>query len=143
MMRAVVLCIALLYAAPADAGTLLNAAKRYTGLHERTNNATLRKMLGVNPAAVKWCGYFVGAVVRKLGGKVPAGYPRAISWRNAGRAVTITSARAGDVVVMRNHVTIYTRRSGSKVCGIGGNQGNKVRESCYPTKRVVAVRRVM
>lgn len=143
MMRAVTLCVALLVAAPADAGTLLNAAKRYAGLHERTNNATLRKVLGVNPASVKWCGYFMGAIVRKAGGKVPAGYPRAISWSKAGRGVTMTSARAGDVIVMRNHVTIYTRRSGSKVCGIGGNQGNKVRESCYPAKRVVAVRRVM
>lgn len=127
---------------PAESASLLNAAQKYVGLHERSNNATLRKVLGVNPARVPWCGYFITALVRKIGGKIPSGNGRAISWRNIGKPVTLSSARRGDLVVMRNHVTIYTKRTKGRVCGIGGNQSNRVRESCYSAGRVLAVRRV-
>jgi uncharacterized protein (TIGR02594 family) len=137
-----VLVFAISLPAYASASNLLTAAKAYVGLDERTNTAALTRVLGVNPRRVPWCGFFVAAMVKRTGGKLPPGHGRAISWRHAGSAVTMTSARAGDVVVMGSHVMIYTRRDGAKVCGVGGNQSNKVRETCYSSRRVVAVRRV-
>ena len=143
VLRALVLALLLLGATPASAAQLLNVAQKYVGLHERTHNATLRKLLGVNPRAVKWCGYFMTAVVRKVGGKVPASSARAISWRTVGKPVTLKSARRGDLLVMRSHVTIYTgKRKGNRICGLGGNQSNAVRESCYSAGRIIAIRRV-
>lgn len=143
---AIALSCAVLLAAgsppPAFAASLLYAAKAYVGLDERANTATLSRMLGVNPRRVPWCGFFVAAMVKRTGGKLPEGHGRAIAWKTAGRAVTLTSARPGDIVVMGRHVMIYSKRDGNRVCGVGGNQSNKVRETCYSAKRVVAVRRV-
>jgi uncharacterized protein (TIGR02594 family) len=127
---------------PVHAAGLLNAAKAYMGLDERANTATLSRILGVNPRRVPWCGFFVAAMVKRMGGKLPDGHGRAIAWKSAGRAVTLASARPGDIVVMGRHVMIYSRRDGNRVCGVGGNQSNKVRETCYSAKRVLAVRRV-
>jgi uncharacterized protein (TIGR02594 family) len=127
---------------PVHAAGLLNAAKAYMGLDERANTATLSRILGVNPRRVPWCGFFVAAMVKRMGGKLPEGHGRAIAWKSAGRAVTLTSARPGDIVVMGRHVMIYSKRDGKRVCGVGGNQSNKVRETCYSANRVLAVRRV-
>ena len=124
----------------ADASPL-SAAKQYVGLHEHRNTKALKAVLGVNPARVKWCGAFVGAMVRKTGRKPPSGYLKASNWRNYGTRVPLKAARPGDIVVMRSHVTIYTRRTKGKVCGIGGNQSNRVKESCYSQRKVIGVRR--
>ena len=119
----------------------LSVAKQYVGMHERHNTKALKAVLGVNPARVKWCGAFVGAMVRKTGRKPPSGYLKASNWRNYGTRVPLKAARPGDIVVMRSHVTIYTRRTKGKVCGIGGNQSNRVKESCYSQRKVIGVRR--
>lgn len=121
--------------------TLLIAARSHVGLSERRDAAKIKRLIGVNPRRTPWCGAFVGAMARKIGRKPPAGYMRAASWRRWGRAVPLSAARPGDVVVLHRHVTIFTRRTKGRVCGIGGNQSNKVRESCYRANRVVTVRR--
>jgi uncharacterized protein (TIGR02594 family) len=140
------LFLALVFAAlspePASAASLLYAAKAYVGLDERAHTAKLSRMLGVNPRRVPWCGFFVAAMVKRIGGKLPEGHGRALAWKTAGRAVTLTSARPGDIVVMGRHVMIFSKRDGKRVCGVGGNQSNKVRETCYSASRIVAVRRM-
>lgn len=128
------------HATPAD-----NLSK-LTGMHERQNRAQLKRILGIDPARIPWCGAAVSWAVRKAGRKPPAAPLKAISWRSYGKAVTLSSARRGDVVVVRNrrghHVAIITRQPNKgKVCALGGNSSNRVKETCYSARAVVAVRR--
>lgn len=127
-----------------EAGELYDAAARFQGMHERGNNGSLRRLLGVNPARVPWCGYFLGAVAKRAGKAVPRGYPAARSWTRHGRSVRLSQARRGDIVVLggrRNHVGLFHGRAKGRVCLLGGNQSNQVKVSCYPANRVRAVRR--
>lgn len=144
MLKKIVFAVALAASFPnqVHSAQLLSTARQYIGLHEKTHNKKLRQTLGVNPASVKWCGYFVTAIAKKVGIKPPLGSGRAISWKSIGKPVAVSMARPGDIVVMINHVTIYSGRKGGKVCGIGGNQSNRVKESCYSTKKILAVRRL-
>jgi uncharacterized protein (TIGR02594 family) len=135
------LTIAMLLSTPAASADLYATAKQYIGLHERTNRKSLRKMLGVDPVRVQWCGAFLAMAARKAGYKPPSGANVAASWSRFGRSVSMRQAKRGDVVVMRGHVTVFTRIVKGKVCGVGGNQSNAIKESCYKTSRVVAVRR--
>jgi uncharacterized protein (TIGR02594 family) len=137
----VVFATLMMIASPAASRDFTSVAEKYQGLHEHRNRRTLKKLVGADPARIRWCGFFAGAVVRSQGYRPPQGYPRARSWSTFGRSVAAKSVRRGDVVVMRSHVTFFTRRSGSKVCGVGGNQSNQVKESCYPARRVIAYRR--
>lgn len=145
-MRLFVLAAALLVAlqSPSLASPADNLQK-LSGMHERSNRAQLKKILGIDPARIPWCGAAVAWAVKKAGRKPPAAPLRAISWRSYGKSVTISSARRGDVFVVRNrrghHVSIVTKKSAGKICGIGGNQSNQVKESCYGARSVVAVRR--
>jgi uncharacterized protein (TIGR02594 family) len=129
------------YSTPSYAADLLIAAKPYIGQHERKNRKSLKKSLGVDPVRIKWCGAFMSLVTKRAGYKTPKNQNMARSWASFGKKVSLRNIRKGDVLVMRNHVTIYTRKSKSKVCGVGGNQGNSVKESCYSTGKVIAVRR--
>lgn len=145
-MRLMILAAALLAALHGHAlATPADQITKLSGMHERSNRAALKRTLGVDPARIPWCGAAAAWAVRKAGRKPPAGYMRAIAWRGYGKAVSMSHARRGDVLVLRNrrghHVTILTRKAGGKVCAIGGNQGNKVKESCYSARAVVAVRR--
>lgn len=126
---------------PAASADLLNAARQYVGQTERGSRKALKRLIGVDPRVTKWCGAFLGYVVRKAGYKAPPGHNLAASWTRFGKAVKLKNARKGDVIVLRGHVTIFTRFAGGKVCGIGGNQSNAVQESCYAMRRVVSVRR--
>lgn len=128
------------------AGSMYSSAKSYMGLHERKNAGTLRRAIGVNPARVPWCGYFVAKAAKRSGYKPPAGAGRAYSWTKFGRKVSRSGARKGDVVVIRtrrgHHVTIYAGSAGKgRFKGLGGNQSNRVRVSTYSTRSIVAVRR--
>lgn len=128
----------------AQAKEMHTVAAKYTGLHERKNNRALRRLLGVNPARVPWCGYFVATVARQAGKRPPRGFPAARSWTRFSKPVRPSQARRGDVVVVKNrrwHVGIFHSRKNGKVCLLGGNQSNGVRVSCYPSRRVRAVRR--
>lgn len=130
------------YVNPADAGTY-TSAKRYIGLHERKHAGTLRKVVGVNPRRTPWCGFFVGAMVKKNGMKPVAGYGRAAAWKKWGYGVR--NPRKGDVVVIRtrrgHHVGFYAGSSKGRVHLLGGNQSNQVKVSSYRARSVVAIRR--
>lgn len=135
----------LLLTAQAEAAARLAIVERHVGLHERTNRTALRKLMGVDPVRTKWCGYFVAYVVERAGGKAPSGYPAAKSWARWGNGVPVTSARPGDIVVIRtrrgHHVTVYKARVGDRIVGCGGNQSNRVKCSSYSVRAVRAVRR--
>lgn len=131
--------------AEANAGRL-RAIERVVGLHERKHNRRIRKMVGVNPARTPWCGGAVAYAVRKAGGKPVAGHLKASNWTKFGRRVSLSSARKGDVVVLRfkrgYHVGIYKKRAGKgrvEICG--GNMSNRFKCSAYKASRVKAVRR--
>lgn len=144
LIAAIALVIA--YISMAEAGSMYSSAKSYMGLHERKNAGTLRRAIGVNPARVPWCGYFVAKAAKRSGYKPPAGAGRAYSWTKFGRKVSRSGARKGDVVVIRtrrgHHVTIYAGSAGKgRFKGLGGNQSNRVKVSTYSTRSIVAVRR--
>jgi len=109
--------------------TLLNVASRYVG--------------GRNPTGTRgpWCKDFVNHVIRK------AGLPLADNSRKARDAVRlgrrVSSPRAGDLAVMRSHVTIVAGFEAGRVVGLGGNQcGGRVCVSRYAQGRVIAYVRV-
>ena len=132
----------------AEASTL-SIAKKYVGLHERANRSSLKRMIGIDPARVPWCGAWAGFVVRKAGRKPPKGHNMARSWLRFGKAVKMSSARPGDVVVLRTrggaiprfHVGLLYSKPKGRICLIGGNQRNQVQLSCYAAGNVKAVRR--
>lgn len=123
----------------------LRAIEKVVGLHERKNNKTIRRMVGVNPARIPWCGGAVAYAVRKAGGKPVKGHLGAKNWSRFGKAVSLKNARKGDIVVLRtkrgHHVSIYKGRSKGRVTLCGGNQSNRFKCSNYRTSSVRAVRR--
>lgn len=141
-MNAIVLALAItLSASTAFAGSSpLSIAQKYIGLHERSNRATLRKMMGFDPRS-PWCGAFATFVMRKAGRKPPPGHNMARSWLRFGKAVRLAQARAGDVVVLSSHVGIFHSLRSGKVCLVGGNQNSRIQMSCYGVNRVRGVRR--
>ncbi len=124
-----------------SASNILDVAQKHVGLSERNNRKALKKMLGVDPVKTQWCGAALAYFARKAGYKPPSGHNVAASWSRFGRSVSMRQIKRGDVVVLRGHVTVFTRAMKGKICGVGGNQSNAIKESCYKTSRVVAVRR--
>ena len=141
MIRALAIAMSIALAAPAHSADLVSVMARYEGMHERTNRAALKKMLGVNPSATPWCGAMLTYVVKRAGKRPPAGSFKAANWRSYGKSVKRSNARRGDVAVVRGgrHVIAFTHWQGGKACGIGGNTSNRVKRACYGG--VVAVRR--
>lgn len=124
----------------------LQAIKRVVGLHERKNRKTIQAMVGVNPSTTPWCGAAAAYAVRKAGGKPVAGPNKAVNWTKFGKPVRLSSARSGDIVVLRfklgYHVGIYSKNAGKgriEVCG--GNMSDRFKCSNYRTANVRAVRR--
>ena len=113
-------------------------AKSYIGLKEGTKAANIA--MGVNTRKVKWCGQFAYVVAKRVGTKIPKGHLRAVSWKNAGKRVAKSNVKKGDYLLIRtkygNHVTIFSRKKNGRYCGIGGNQSNSVKESCYRASSV-------
>ncbi|MCA1408085.1 TIGR02594 family protein [Ensifer sp. IC3342] len=124
---------------------MLAYAQQFTGMHEVKHNRRLRAALGINPARTPWCGYFMGMIVRKAGRQPPKSYSFASSWRQFGAPVRLSSARPGDVIVVRTgrgyHVGILSALSNSTAQLIGGNQSGRVQLSQFSRRQVVAVRR--
>jgi uncharacterized protein (TIGR02594 family) len=124
----------------------LSVIKKVEGLHERKNRKTIQAMVGINPATTPWCGAAAAYAVKKTGGTPPSGYNRAISWTKFGSKVSLKSARAGDVVVLKfargHHVGIFSKDAGNgriEVCG--GNMSNQFKCLDYRKSNVIAVRR--
>jgi uncharacterized protein (TIGR02594 family) len=118
---------------------LVQAAQKYIGLQERRNRAALKRILGVDPVRIPWCGAFMGKIVRGNGGKPPKGFLKASNWSRWGARAS--GPVAGSVAVMRSHVLVVTHVDGRRVCGISGNASNAVARKCYPRSRVIAYRR--
>ena len=119
----------------------LHIAKQYIGLKEGTRRAN--KAMGLNTRSTPWCGRFAYVVAKQAGTPIPKHHLAAKSWKRAGRRVKVSQARAGDYLIIRTkrgyHVTIHSRRTKGRMCGVGGNQSNRVKETCYRTGSVVAV----
>ncbi len=143
-MGALALCAGLYIVTPhtplagAEEGLIAVAAK-YVGLQERRNRAALTRILGIDPVRVRWCGAFLGRVVRNAGGKPPVGFMKASNW--SGWGIRANGPVAGSVAVMRGHVLVVTHTAGKRVCGISGNASNAVARKCYARSKVIAYRR--
>lgn len=134
-------------AMPAEAAAArLRAIESVIGLHEQKNRKTIQAMVGVNPATTPWCGAAAAYAVKKAGGTPPAHPNRAVNWTNFGKAVPLSSAKAGDIVVFRfkrgHHVAVFKGHAGDgRITACGGNMSNQFKCSNYRTASVVAVRR--
>src|SRR5690606_38648794 len=117
--------------------------------------AIARHYIGQNPTGHRylWCAHFMNFIERKAGRK-GTGSGMARSYSRYGRGVKRAQVRPGDIAVIARgrrggHVgyVVEPPRNG-RVKLLSGNSGGRrgartVRESYYPTNRVVAFRRVM
>ena len=84
-----------------------------------------------------WCRDFINVVARRAGVRLANNSRRAIDALRLGQHVS--SPRAGDLVVMRHHVTIFAGYGGRGVLGLGGNQHHgRVSVSSYPARQILA-----
>ena len=143
----ILFCSAALIAERANASQArLAAIKAVEGLHERKHRKQIKRIVGVDPVRVPWCGAGVAYAVRKAGG-TPVKHPlKAVNWVRFGKSVSLSQARKGDIVVIRTrrgyHVTVYSKRlSKTRFEGCGGNQSNSFKCSGYRVANVKAIRR--
>lgn len=109
----------------AQSSDILATAERYLG----DRNPTLFRR---GP----WCKAFVNMIARKTGHFYNRSL-RAIDGLRMG--VRVRFPRAGDLAVLRHHITIFAGYGGRGFLGLGGNQsGHRVTVSSYPIGRVVA-----
>lgn len=105
-----------------------------------------------------WCGLFIAAMNSETGLKIVSGaagaknwakYGQAIEWKKDGipRGAVMHLDHDGDCVGGSNHVTfadgdcsVEDLQKLKYVPGFGGNQGNTVKRSMYPTYEICAVR---
>jgi uncharacterized protein (TIGR02594 family) len=73
-----------------------------------------------------------------------SGSAAAISWATVGTGIALEDALRGmDIVVFPHHVGLFSAlKSKALVDVLGGNQGNEVNVSPFPTSEIVAVRRL-
>ena len=139
------IAIAFLYNPTQAFSGTYSIAKSYQGLHEKKHRSRLKRKIGVDPRGTPWCGAFVGTVVKRSGKKPPTGYNKASTWMRWGKPVRLSSARKGDVVVIRTrvgtHVAFYAGLKGNRILLLGGNQSDQVKISAYNVKSVRAIRR--
>lgn len=112
----------------------LAANPRIVEYHSTT---TLRAISDETP----WCSSFMNWVMNKNGIN-GTGSASAISWKNWGQS---TELKPGAVVVVRgplgHHVGLYLGGEEGSLKLLGGNQGNKVKESTYGSEySIVAIR---
>jgi hypothetical protein len=109
-------------------------------------------------ASFAWCGLFVAAMNSETGLKIVSGaagaknwakYGVAIEWKTNGipRGAVMHLDHDGDCVGGSNHVTfadgdctVEDLAKLKQVPGFGGNQGNTVKRSMYPTYEICEVR---
>lgn len=110
---------------PVEHSGLLQVAQRFLGAGKITRQAG------------PWCRDFVNLVAREAGVALANNSRRAIDALGLGQHVS--TPRAGDLIVLRHHVTIYAGQQGGRVIGLGGNQGHgRVKYSSYPRGGVLA-----
>jgi len=148
--KSAIVAFALLFATPSFAAeNVLNKAKSYVGLHEKSNRARIKGVTRVDPVRIPWCAAFVNGILRSSG--------KSGTGSNSARSFTkyktgTKNPRKGDIVVIRRkggsgaHVGFFkgfVNRNGRKmVAVVGGNQSNKVSVAYYSTGSVISYRRV-
>ena len=124
---------------PSSSSDIVALAQDYEGLGERKDRSVLKATLGVDPVSTPWCAAFINTLLEKQGRR-GSGELTAASFLRWGKKTI--RPQPGDIVVMRNHVTIFLGFSddGKYVSTIGGNQNNMVQIQEYPLKRVLSFR---
>jgi uncharacterized protein (TIGR02594 family) len=98
---------------------------------------------------VAWCASFINWCLKKAGfhGTNSARARSFLAW---GKEISLEEARRGDIVVLSRgtnpsfgHVGFFAGREQDSVLLLGGNQGNKVSISPYPTHRIISIRRAI
>lgn len=127
----------------------MKAARIYEGMDEKRYKEDLKNLMGVNPALIAWCAYFVKAIIEKHWGLLEKATGLARSFLKIGKEVGLDKAKEGDIVVLKRgklpwqgHVGFYVKHSKNFVTLLGGNQGNKVCEKRYPVKAILGIRRI-
>jgi len=139
-------------------------AQRFVGLKEvggSVDNPQIMAMLKLDNGwpesdEVPWCSAFVNYICWLL--RLPRSKSlRARSWLMVGVGVHLDSAKVGDVVVLKRgkgdqpgpevieapgHVGFYAGRFDGFIEVLGGNQSDTVKVSRYPSKSLLAVRRI-
>ena len=102
---------------------------------------------GVTDDTTAWCAAFVGAMIKRAGGK-PTGSLLARSYLTWGNPVDLKDAREGDIAVFsrgnsswQGHVAFFVRENASTLTVLGGNQSDQVKLSTYPKSSLLSIRR--
>lgn len=88
-----------------------------------------------------WWRDFIKFVLAKNGTPPRNRSRRAIGALHIG--IRVSNPRAGDLAVMRHHVTIVAGLKAGQVIGLGGKWGVRVKLSSYSTRRAVAFVRLL
>ncbi|MEQ8477017.1 TIGR02594 family protein [Fulvivirga sp.] len=112
--------------------------------------ATESGIIGISNDEVPWCSTFINWVAFKAG-LSRTNKPNARSWLSVGQNVD-SAPEPGDIVIFwrekidswKGHVSIFLGFSKDqlRVYCLGGNQGNQVSVSAYPTETVLGFRRL-
>lgn len=102
---------------------------------------------GVKDDATAWCAAFVGAMLARAGSR-GTGTLLARDYLKWGRAVDLSDAQPGDIVVFRRgtsswqgHVGFLVGRNGAFLDVLGGNQRDQVSIARQPVAHLLGVRR--
>lgn len=137
-----------------------DVARKYLRLHENKDTKILNDFIskrvpawkGLSVSSTPWCAGFVGACEVEVGNK-GTGKLNARSYLTYGEAVTLKTAKKGDIVVFtrggstwQGHVAFYDgletdSRGRILIRTIGGNQSDSVSVGWYPKDRLLAIRR--
>ena len=99
----------------------------------------------VKDDVVAWCAAFVGAMIKRAGGK-PSGSLAARSYLKWGKPVALLDAKPGDIVVFRRgnstwqgHVGFFVSHKGGMIQVLGGNQRDAVNVADQPVAKLLGV----
>lgn len=102
---------------------------------------------GVTDDETAWCAAFVGAMLKRAGGK-GTGKLNARSYLEWGTPIDRKDAIPGDVVIFKRgnstwqgHVAFFVKDNGSTLTVLGGNQSNAVNRKAYPAASLLGIRR--
>lgn len=112
--------------------------------------ATESGIIGISNDEIPWCSTFINWVAFKAG-LSRTNKPNARSWLSVGQNVDSTP-EPGDIVIFwrekinswKGHVSVFLgfSKDQQRVYCLGGNQGNQVSVSAYPTDTVLGFRRL-
>jgi uncharacterized protein (TIGR02594 family) len=139
-------------------------AQRFVGTQEvggQVDNPMILAMLKLDASwpendEVPWCSAFANYICWLA--RLPRSKSlRARSWLTVGRGIHLDDAVPGDIIVLQRgkgeqpgpevieapgHVGFYAGRFGTFIEVLGGNQGDTVKISRYPSSKLLGVRRL-